>query len=87
MSQLLQFDGIYWGASYGQPKMPTFANQVQDNVTPVLKGAVWPSLSFQKFSRWYNAHCGVVLFWMLGFVGSLIVQGGFDSSIRLKIMP
>lgn len=41
---------------------------------PVLNGTVWPSFTFQKFSRWYRAHWGVVRFSMLGLVGSLMVE-------------
>lgn len=32
-----------------------------------------PSLDFQKFSRWYNAHCGVSLLSLLGLFASDIV--------------
>jgi len=45
-------------------------SQNGDTSIPVLNSGTSPSFGFQKFSRWYSAHCGVSLFWILGLLGS-----------------
>lgn len=40
----------------------------------MLKGETWPSLLFQKFSRWYSAHSGVFLTCLFTFSGSMMTM-------------
>lgn len=50
---------------------------------PVLKMGYFPSFVFQKDSRWYSDHWGVVLMAMLGLLGSDIVNKMFWSEADL----